>query len=365
MVKIYLKLPSYVRKLFLTIFISIIIVFVSVITFKFVVENKVQQVMKNEHTELITIAPGTSFYHFTKQLVKKGWIENRFWLRSHVKFTADLTKIKSGTYQVKPNTRLIDFIEQVVDGKEHQFSITFIEGTSIKQWIELLDKAENITHKISDVFINEKENEFSVSYFGNNEKMEALTVLSQQININHTNPEGYFYPDTYAYSAGDSDLDILTRAHLKLVQILDEYWNNRDLNLPYKTKNEALTMASIIEKESGKYAEHEIIASVFINRIHKKMRLQTDPTVIYGLGENYFGDIKFKHLRTKTPYNTRKIKAFPPTPIAMPGKHALNAAFNPATTEYLYFVSNGNGEHIFSENLSDHNAAVNKYQRKK
>lgn len=314
--------------------------------------------------QLITIEEGSSFHQFSRLLVKKGWLENRFWLRNYVRLYPELAKIKAGTYQIQANISLQALLRQIVAGKEHQFSITFVEGTSIKQWLELLASTENIQHEISDVFMQGKENTFSVSYVDNKEKMAALKGLAQQFTVERQYPEGYFYPDTYAFSLGDSDIDILRRANNKMLKELDKRWQNRDKNLPYKTKHEALTMASIIEKESGKYAEHEIIASVFVNRLHKKMRLQTDPTVIYGLGENYYGDIKFKHLRDKTPYNTRKIKGLPPTPIAMPGKNALDAAFAPASTSYLYFVSNGKGEHIFSTNLRDHNQAVKKYQLK-
>ena len=323
-----------------------------------------EQPLELSDTQLITVKEGSSFHHLSQLLVKKGWLKNRFWLRNYVRLYPELANIKAGTYQILANTTTQALLTQLVAGKEHQFSITFVEGTSIKQWFELLAKTKNITHELPVVFTEGEANEFAVSFVNNDKKMRALQLFSQQLNIADKNPEGYFYPDTYAFSFGDSDLDILRRAHKKMQHELDKLWQSRDVNLPYKSKYEALTMASIIEKESGKYAEHEIIASVFINRLHKKMRLQTDPTVIYGLGENYYGDIKFKHLRTKTPYNTRKIKGLTPTPIAMPGKSALEAAFAPATTNYLYFVSNGNGEHIFTTNLKDHNRAVKKYQLK-
>lgn len=359
------SLPKIIRTIMAFVAVMFVVTSIAIITLVYTAQTKIQQAMAVEKIELITVEKGSSFNQFSKQLVNKGWIENRFWLRNYVRFNAELANIKSGTYQVMPETPLIDLLKMVVAGKEHQFSITFIEGTSIKQWLELLAKTKNITHKLPAVFNEGVANEFSVSFVNNDEKMQALAILAQQFNITSKNPEGYFYPDTYAFSLGDSDIAILSRAHNKMLQELDKRWQKRDTNLPYKTKHEALTMASIIEKESGKYAEHEIIASVFVNRLHKKMRLQTDPTVIYGLGENYYGDIKYKHLRDKTPYNTRKIKGLTPTPIAMPGENALDAAFSPATTEFLYFVSNGNGEHIFSTNLADHNRAVTKYQRKK
>jgi UPF0755 protein len=315
--------------------------------------------------QLLTVKEGNSFNQFSRLLVDKGWLENRFWLRNYVRIHKDLALIKAGTYQIPANCTLEQLLHIITKGKEHQFTITFVEGTSIKQWLELLAKTNNIKHELSTIFTTGSANDFSVSFVNNGKKMQALSLLAQQFNMDVNNPEGYFYPDTYAFSSGDSDIDILHRAHNKMMQEIDKLWLTRDIRLPYKTKHEALTMASIIEKESGKHTEHTVIASVFINRLHKRMRLQTDPTVIYGLGENYYGDIKFKHLRDKTPYNTRKIDGFPPTPIAMPGKNALEATFFPATTDYLYFVSNGKGEHIFNTNLKDHNRAVRKYQLKK
>ncbi|MGB1261396.1 MAG: endolytic transglycosylase MltG [Cognaticolwellia sp.] len=329
-------------------------------------QMKVEQPLMLEESQFLTIKPGTSFHGFSKQLVNSAWLDNRFWLRSYVKFNPAQSKIKSGTYQVSAHMRVIDLLNLVVSGKEHQFSITFIEGTSIKQWFELLANTQYIKHELPSIAAKDQLNKYAVSYVDNNEKMQVLSKIAKEFMVDNTNPEGYFYPDTYAFSLGDSDIDILRRAHKKMLYELDIRWQARDKTLPYKTKHEALTMASIIEKESGRYAEHKIIASVFINRIDKKMRLQTDPTVIYGLGEDYYGDITFRHLRGKTPYNTRLIKALPPTPIAMPGKNALDAAFSPAKTDYLYFVSNGHGEHVFSTNLADHNRAVKQYlQRQK
>lgn len=360
-----LRLPRLIKKTLVTLSLTALLSILIAALLMISAEVKIQQPLAIKQAELLTIKPGTSFNGFSKQLVTRGWLDNRFWLRSYVKFNPQLSIIKSGTYQVPANVTMFDLLSLVVSGKEHQFSITFIEGTSIKQWLELLNKTNNITHQLPSVFTDGETNDFAVSFVNNDKKMQALSLLAQQFKIASNNPEGYFYPDTYAFSAGDSDVDILSRAHNKMMQELDIRWQNRDRNLPYKTKHEALTMASIIEKESGMYAEHEIIASVFINRLNKKMRLQTDPTVIYGLGENYYGDITFKHLRDKTPYNTRKIKGLTPTPIAMPGKNALDAAFAPATTNYLYFVSNGDGEHIFTTNLQDHNRAVKKYQLKK
>lgn len=321
----------------------------------------VNQKNQLDHEVLITIEPGTSFNRFTKKLQNKNVIETRFWLRNYIRINKQYADIKAGTYLLKPTQTLHEILAMVVKGDEHQYSITFVEGTSIKEWLELLAKTENIVHLISKTLTDGETNKFSVSYLNNHQKEKELRLLAKQFNIDAPSPEGYFYPETYSFSAGDTDLAILQRAHNKMLLELDKLWLKRNPNLPYENKHQALTMASIIEKESGKHAEQDIIASVFLNRLDKNMRLETDPTVIYGLGERYYGDIKFKHLREVNQYNTRKIKGFPLTPIAMPGQRALEAAFFPSSSDYLYFVSNGKGEHVFSKTLKEHNLAVKQY----
>ncbi|MGK2234797.1 MAG: UPF0755 protein [Colwellia sp.] len=330
------------KKTLLTLAVSVLLSIIAVIVVMLIAEKKVQQPLNLVQSEFITVKSGTSFNAFSKQLVNKQWLDNDFWLRIYAKFNPTQSKIKSGTYQVTTETNILSLLNLVVSGKEHQFSITFIEGSTFKQVLTLLAQHPNISHQLVGL---------------------SPSAIAKKLAIVQDNPEGWLFPETYTFTQGASDISIIKRAHKKMQSALAEHWENRADNLPYKSAYQALIMASIIEKESGKYAEHPRISSVFVNRLNKHMRLQTDPTVIYGLGERYQGDITYAHLREKTAYNTYKIKGLPPTPIALPGAQALEAALHPELSDYLYFVSNGAGEHIFSTNLADHNRAVNKYQR--
>ncbi len=343
MITKFLNLPLLVKKIIITLMIVLIVSAVAGFTVMMTAKMKVQQPLVVHETEFITVNPGTSFNAFSKQLVAKGWIENLFWLRVYIKLNPQHSKIKSGTYQIQSNLRIIDLLDLVISGKEHQFSITFIEGSTFNQVLAQLAQHQYINQTIVEL---------------------SPAIIAEKLNIKQSNPEGWLFPDTYAFTKNTDDIAILKRAYDKMREALNTQWQNRADNLPYDSPYQALIMASIIEKESGRHAEHPRIASVFVNRLNKKMRLQTDPTVIYGLGDRYQGDITYAHLREKTVYNTYKIKGLPPTPIALPGAQALRAALNPELSEYLYFVSNGAGEHIFSTNLADHNRAVNKYQRK-
>ena len=305
-------------------------------------EQKINVPLQLSKTELLTINAGTSVAKLSKQLVNRHWLENRFWLRNYPRLQPKFAAIKAGTYQITLGTTAKQLLEQLISGKEYQFEITFVEGTTFKQWLALLQKQPHINHSLQN---------------------KSVSKIAQLLNIEHENPEGLFFPDTYAYTAGEDELIILQRAYRRMHKQLTHLWDKRAVALPFESPYQALIMVSIIEKEISKVDEQPLIAAVFINRLAKNMRLQTDPTVIYGLGERYQGDITRKHLKEKTAYNTYRMKGLPPTPIAMPGRSALLAAMQPAKSNYLYFVSKGNGYHVFSTNLKEHNKAVKRFLR--
>lgn len=304
------------------------------------VEDYLQQPVAIEAEQLVTIPAGTSLNGTLALMNQQGWIESAFAQRLVRRLHPELTQIKAGTYQLLPDMTLAQALALLVSGKEHQFAITFVEGSRFSEWMTILQQNTQLKHTLT-------------------ESSEA--DIAKQLGIEQTKLEGLFLAETYHFTQGASDLDILKRAHRKLNAILTREWETRQEKLPLASPYQALILASIIEKETAVASERERIASVFVNRLNKRMRLQTDPTVIYGMGEKYDGNIRRKDLRAPTPYNTYVIKGLPPTPIAMPGQASIRAALNPEQSAYLYFVASGNGGHVFSTTLTEHNRAVRAY----
>jgi UPF0755 protein len=289
-----------------------------------------------------SIAPGSGVNAAAQQMVKAGVPVNPMLFQVLARVTGQSARIKAGSYELKPNTSPRRLLTQLVRGEFAQEALTIIEGWTFRQMRDAVNASHALRHeteKLSDA--------------------ELMAKLSKEFK----QPEGLFFPDTYLFAKGASDLQIYKQAHQMMLNRLNAAWEKRDPNLPYKTPYEALTMASIVEKETGQKSERAMIAGVFVNRLRTGMMLQTDPSVIYGMGVRYEGKIAKKDLLTDTPYNTYTRYGLPPTPIALPGVQSLSAALSPAKTDALYFVSRNDGTSQFSENLNDHNRAVNQFQR--
>ena len=253
------------------------------------------------------------------------------------------TRVRAGEYEIKTEMTPEELLEKFTQGSAIQYSLTVIEGWSFRQMLAAIADDPIIEYTLGD-----KSDE---------EIMDLLGYPGEH-------PEGLFFPDTYRFPKGTSDVDFLRRAYQVMQKHLVREWSQRDSGLPLQSSYDALILASIIEKETGAGFERPLISGVFIQRLKKKMRLQTDPTIIYGLGENFDGDIRFRDLKKDTPYNTYLHAGLTPTPIALPGLDAIRAALHPAKTEALYFVSKGDGTHHFSATLEEHNSAVKRYQLK-
>ncbi len=253
-------------------------------------------------------------------------------------------RLKVGEYALEPDMSPRILLQRMRDGRVIQYRITLVEGWNMRQVRAALAAAEPLEQRTTDM--------------DDAALMAALGHPGQH-------PEGRFLPETYLYQRGDSDLDILRRAHAAMEQALARAWESRAPDTPLATPEQALILASIVEKETGQANERAQIAGVFSRRLRKGMLLQTDPTVIYGIGSSYDGNIRRHHLTTDTPYNTYTRPGLPPTPIAMPGRAALEAAVNPADGDALFFVSRNDGSHVFSATYAEHNAAVDCYQRRR
>ena len=289
-----------------------------------------------------SINPGSGVAASAQQMAAAGVPVNPTLFVLLARLTGDAGRIKAGSYELKPNTSPRGLLTQLVRGEFAQEAVTIIEGWSFKQMRQAISSHTRLKHdtvKLTDA------------------------ELMAKISTEYKDPEGLFFPDTYLFAKGSSEIEIYRRAHQAMLDHLNEAWDKRNKELPYKTPYEALIMASIVEKETGQKSERTMIAGVFVNRLRTGMLLQTDPTVIYGMGDAFVGKIAKKDLLTDTPYNTYTRGGLPPTPISLPGLQSLQAALAPAETPALYFVSRGDGTSQFSSNLPDHNRAVNRYQR--
>ena len=300
--------------------------------------------------QLLTIERGTTGSKLAALLEQENILEHADLLPWLLKLQPQLNKVKAGTYSLTGVKTLQDLLDMINSGKEAQFSVKFIEGKTFKEWRKNLENAPHLKQALQ----------------GKTDK-EIMALLDipavAKAVYEWNNMEGWLYPDTYNYTPNSTDLELLKRSATRLQKALDKAWNERDENLPLADPYQMLILASIVEKETGIAAERPQVASVFINRLKANMKLQTDPTVIYGMGERYTGNIRKKDLETMTPYNTYMIEGLPPTPIAMVSESALQAVAHPAKTDFYYFVADGSGGHKFTRNLNEHNKAVQEYLR--
>jgi UPF0755 protein len=298
----------------------------------------------SETGESVEIGRGTSFKDIVHQLRGQGLSTAAplYWRllaeRMHVS-----GRLHAGEYAIEPGITPQQLLTNMAEGKVLQRDVTIVDGWTFRDVLQALAKADELKHDTVG--------------------LDDATIM-QKIGASGEKPEGRFLPETYAYVKGDSDLDVLRRAHDAMVKTLNTLWAQRDPNVPLATPYDALILASIVEKETGRADERQRVAGVFVRRLQKSMLLQTDPSVIYGMGASYTGTIHKVDLTTDTPYNTYTRPGLPPTPIAMPGKLSIEAALHPASGEDLYFVAKGDGTHIFASTLDEQNRNVACYQLK-
>lgn len=306
--------------------------------------QQLQQSLQIPSDEMMYKVPaGASLATVARDLENKGVIPSARLLRIYARLT-EQSGIRRGEFLLSSDLNSVSLLQKLRSDDVVQYHITLLEGWRYQQALDYIHSKANIKAELKGLSWDEQKRKLGV-------------------DIDH--PEGYFFPDTYRYQDGESDVDILRRAHKKLLTILEREWSRKAKDLPYASAAEALIMASIIEKETAKDLEREMIAGVFVRRLQKNMRMQTDPTVIYGMGDRYKGNIRRKDLREATPYNTYVIKGLPPTPIALVAERSIFAALHPDNSRNLFFVAKGDGSHQFSATLDEHNKAVREYQIEK
>jgi UPF0755 protein len=289
------------------------------------------------------IAPGSSMRLVANKLHEQGVINKPRYLAWHARNRKLAEKIRAGEYLIPPGVTVDEMLDQFVRGDVIQYSLTLVEGWNFRDFRQALAQSPHIKQTLADL---------------------SDAGVMRQLGKPDEHPEGRFFPDTYVFPRNTTDVDILQQAYQAMAQHLQAEWEQRSPGLPLETPYEALILASIIEKETGLASERPMIGGVFIRRLQKGMRLQTDPTVIYGMGEKYDGNIRRRDLQQDTPYNTYTRHGLTPTPIAMPGLASIRAALQPAEGTALYFVGKGDGSHHFSDTLDEHNRAVIRYQLK-
>ncbi|XSG83684.1 MAG: endolytic transglycosylase MltG [Methylohalobius sp. ZOD2] len=298
--------------------------------------------LANAETVVVEIHKGESLKSVAQRFEAQGLLEEKLWLYLLALQQGVSGDIKAGEYEIQPGTTLKGLLDLLVSGKVKQHKLTLIEGWTVKEMLIAMRSTPALQTTLEGI---SEEN------------------LLAELGVPPGHPEGRFFPDTYFFVRGTTDRKILRRAYRRMEQVLDEEWQRRAPDLLLKTPTEALILASIVEKETALRDEQAKIAGVFIRRLQKDMLLQSDPTIIYGMGDAFDGDIRYRDLRADTPYNTYVRSGLPPTPIALPGRDSIHAVLHPEEGDELYFVAKGDGSHVFSATLKAHNRAVARYQK--
>ncbi|QBQ55414.1 endolytic transglycosylase MltG [Nitrosococcus wardiae] len=289
----------------------------------------------------LVIPSGATVRSVATELHQQEALEHPLYLVLLARWQGVARNIKAGEYDIQPATTPPEFLRQIVAGKVKQYSLTLVEGWTFSQVMKAVQNSPHLRQTLGEV---------------------TLSEMMKRLGYPEKHPEGRFFPDTYFFPRGTTDVDFLRRAYQLMAEHLAREWENRAAGLPYQSAYEALTLASIVEREAALPEEQALIAGVFARRLQKGMRLQTDPTVIYGLGDRFDGNLRHRDLREDTPYNTYTRSGLPPTPICIPSLGALQATLHPAGGEALYFVARGDGSHYFSTTFEEHRAAVQTYQ---
>lgn len=308
------------------------------------------QLPDKQEKYILSISKGALLRDIAQDLQQQKIISNALFFRIYARVSNQAQKIKAGEYALNSDMTVVNVLTLLVSGKVTQYTQTIIEGLTVKESLKRIARDKYLIHS----------EDFSLPI-----SRDDLISLKKKLGDQHKTLEGLLFPDTYNFPKGTTELQFIKRAYDRMQRILSQEWQAREKQTPLKSPYEALILASIVEKESGVSSERNKIAGVFIRRMNKGMRLQSDPTIIYGMGDTYKGNIRRRDINQKTAYNTYQIPRLPPTPIAIPGREAIHAVLHPDKGKSLYFVADGSGGHVFSNSLKEHNHAVRKYILKK
>lgn len=333
------------KQSYLVFFVLLICVLIIAVVLSYEFYRFTQQPLAIPENGLIyELHPGASVINLANDMAKEGYLNHPRYFRLLAEYHGVTQSLRAGEYNISYGTTPAALLAMFTSGEVIDHSLTLIEGWNIHQVLEAVNAHNDLVHTLNGL---------------------SLGAIMETLGHSSEHPEGRFYPDTYHFPRGITDVEFLKRAYQRLQSVLEDQWEKRDKNLPLQSPYEALILASIVEKETGKAEERPMIAGVFIRRLANGMKLQTDPTVIYGMGDSFKGNISRSDLVTDTPYNTYLHPGLPPTPICMPGEAAINAVLHPDNGKALYFVAKGDGSHYFSATLEEHNIAVRRFQLKK